>query len=264
MDNNNSNSDLPSTDYVGEINIQNVSIPCAVLYPESENPKRVLVQREIVGLLTGNKKGGFDRYLKPKNLQEYIPEKFKSKFLTESTISFKLKGRIAQGFDATDLIDICEMYLNAKNDGKLLTTQLHLARQAEIIILAFAKTGIIAIVDEVTGYQEVRARRSLEQILEKFISKELNKWAKTFPDEFYKEMFRLREWQYIPFSVKRPSYVGKLTNNIVYSRLAPGILEELRIKNPVTDKGYRKHRLFQWLTEDVGHRVLFLLRLVSF
>ena len=46
--------------------------------------------------------------------------------------------------------------------------------------------------------------------------------------------------------------MGKYTNNLVYERLAPGILEELKRKNPKTKSGYRKHKHFQWLTEDVG------------
>jgi hypothetical protein len=113
--------------------------------------------------------------------------------------------------------------------------------------------GIIALVDEATGFQEIRSRKALEEILEQFIAKDLRKWAKTFPDEFYKEMFRLRNWQYVPFSVKRPGVVGRYTNDLVYERLAPGVLEELKRKTPKTPAGHRKHRFFQWLTEDVGH-----------
>lgn len=35
--------------------------------------------------------------------------------------------------------------------------------------------------------------------------------------------------------------------------LPPGVLEELREKNPVTPRGYRKHRHHQFLTEDIGN-----------
>ncbi len=34
------------------------------------------------------------------------------------------------------------------------------------------------------------------------------------------------------------------------------MLGELRRLNPPTDKGYRKHRHHEWLTEDVGHPAL--------
>ena len=64
--------DIPIAEYTGTVDIGDKKIPCAVLYPDSENPIRVFWQREIVGYLTGNKKGGFDRYLQPKNLQPFF------------------------------------------------------------------------------------------------------------------------------------------------------------------------------------------------
>ncbi len=79
------------------------------------------------------------------------------------------------------------------------------------------------------------------------------KWAKRFPDEFYKQLFRLRGWQYSPFSVKRPVFVGKLTNYLIYEQLPDGVLEELRHKNPKDEKGRRKHRHHQFLTEDIDN-----------
>jgi hypothetical protein len=57
-------------------------------------------------------------------------------------------------------------------------------------------------------------------------------------------------------SVKRPLYVGRLTNDLVYERLAPGILEELQSRNPRDDKGRRQHKHHQLLTDDVGHPAL--------
>lgn len=120
-------------------------------------------------------------------------------------------------------------------------------------VLMLRHNGIIALVDEATGYQYDRARDALEKILDKFISKELRKWAKTFPDEFFENMFRLRGWQYVPFSVKRPGVVGKYTNDLIYERLAPGVLEELKRLTPRDERGRTKHRFFQRLTENVGH-----------
>jgi hypothetical protein len=119
-----------------------------------------------------------------------------------------------------------------------------------------AKVGIIALVDEVTGYQEVRDREALQKILELYLLKEFAAWAKRFPDDFYKELFRLRGWNWNKLSVARPGYVGKLTNDLVYERLAPGILDDLKRKNPRTESGNRKVRHHQWLTEDVGHPAL--------
>ena len=98
-----------------------------------------------------------------------------------------------------------------------------------------------------------RDRDALNMILEAYIAKELLPWAKQFPDEFYRQLFRLRGWQYSPMTVKRPQYVGKLTNELIYDKLPPGVLNELREKNPRTAKGHRKHKFHQFLTEDIGH-----------
>jgi len=162
-------------------------------------------------------------------------------------------GKLAVGYEATILVDLCDAVLDARDAEVLKGKQLIVAKQCEILTRAFAKVGIIALVDEATGYQEIRSRYALERILDKFISKELLKWAKTFPDKFYEQMFKLRDWQYIPFSIKRPGVVGRYTNDLVYERLAPGVLEELKRITPRDAKGRTKHRFFQRLTEDVGH-----------
>ena len=121
---------------------------------------------------------------------------------------------------------------------------------------ALAHVGIAGLIDEATGYQEVRDKRALQAILDKYLRKELAAWAKRFPDEFYKEMFRLRGWRWESMSVKRPSVVGTYTNDLVSERLAPGILEELQNRNPKDERGYRKGHHHRFLTDDVGHPAL--------
>jgi hypothetical protein len=85
--------------------------------------------------------------------------------------------------------------------------------------------------------------------------KEFAAWAKTFPDEFYHEIIRLKGWATIQIN-KRPSVIGRYTNDIVYERLAPGILSELQNKNPVLDSGHRRVRHHQFLTDEIGHPAL--------
>jgi hypothetical protein len=165
-------------------------------------------------------------------------------------------GKLAAGFEATALADICDSILEARKDGVLTPKQLLIAEQCEVLTRAFAKVGIIALVDEVTGYQEVRNKDALQAILDKYLRKELAAWAKRFPDEFYKEMFRLKGWEWNPMSVKRPGVVGKYTKDIVYERLAPGILKELEARNPKNEKGHRRGKHHQLLTDDVGHPAL--------
>ena len=125
-----------------------------------------------------------------------------------------------------------------------------------VLMRGFARVGIIALVDEATGYEKVRAKFELAKILEKYIAEEYRAWTKTFTEKFYELMFQLRNWQYDPKSIKRPSVIGRYTNDIVYERLAPGVLHELQKKNPVTEKGYRKQKHHQWLTGEIGHPAL--------
>ena len=127
------------------------------------------------------------------------------------------------------------------------------ARSRYVLIRAFATVGIIALVDEATGYQAIRAKDSLSRILEAFIAKELQPWVKTFPDDFYKQLFRLRGLQYPNDFVRRPQYFGILTNDVIYKRLAPGVLEELKRVTPQDDNGRNKYKYFQRLTSNVGY-----------
>jgi len=166
------------------------------------------------------------------------------------------KGSIAHGIKAEIIPKICEIWLDADEEIKLGKRQKQIAQKAKIIIRALAHVGIVALVDEATGYQEVRNKEALQALLDAFLQKEFAAWAKRFPDEFYKEMFRLRGLAWNKLSVRRPLYIGRLTNDIVYERLATGILNELQGRNPRDEKGRRPQKHHQWLTDDIGHPAL--------
>ena len=91
--------------------------------------------------------------------------------------------------------------------------------------------------------------------MDAYLRKELAAWAKRFPDEFYKQIFRLRNCEWKGRMKNPPQAVAQYTKDIVYARLAPGIIEELERKNP-SENGRRRAKHHQWLTEDVGHPAL--------
>lgn len=62
-------------------------------------------------------------------------------------------GRTAYGYEATVLADICDFMLRARDDGILTARQELLAAQCEILARGFMHVGIVALVDEATGYQ---------------------------------------------------------------------------------------------------------------
>lgn len=165
-------------------------------------------------------------------------------------------GRSAFGYEATVLADFCDLLLEARKKNLLTPIQERYADTAEILVRGFARVGIIALVDEATGYQEVRDRHALQEILDTYLRKEFAAWAKRFPDEFYQEIFRLRGWVWKGMRVNRPSCVAQYTRDLVYARLAPGILAELEQRNPMTSYGYRSQKHHQLLTEEVGHPAL--------
>lgn len=253
---------LPRATHSGELKMGNVSIPCAVL----EDGTRVITQRGMFVALGMNKnpsKGqtaieNRPKFLSANNLTPFITEE-----LTRSwkPIPFRLskgsggyRGNIAFGYDAKILPLVCHAYLDAKEAGKLTRLQKHIAEAAKIITRGFSVVGIVALVDEATGYQEIRDRQALQEILRQYITGALYEWTKTFPMEFYKEIFRLKGWKWN--AGKMPGAVGGYTKDLVYSRLAPGVLQELERLNPPSDAGYRKHRHHQFLTREIGHPTL--------
>ena len=234
-----------------------IEIPCYVL----ENESRVLSQQgylESIGRASkakgGHGAGGVDNpapFLAARNLSPFIPDTLRG---STTPIPFQptTQGALAYGYLAISLPQVCEVYLKARDEGALLPSQQHIADRAEILIRGLAQVGIIALVDEATGYQDIRAKLALAKILEEFIAKELQPWTKTFPYEFYTEIARLKGWPPL-YSMKRPSVVGHYTNDIVYDRIAPGLLQELRSVNPTLPTGRRRQRHHQWFTPEVGH-----------
>jgi hypothetical protein len=251
-------SSLPRATHTGELKIGDLTIECAVL----EDGTRVLTQRDfmqVIGRMGRPRKrteldgDGRPAFLIAANLEQFIGSDLRKAW---NPILFRPKGsgNTAYGYRAELLPQVCNVYLDAADSGQLQPNQMGIAAQCKLLVRGFATVGIVALVDEATGYQEARDRDALHQILEAYIAKELLPWTKRFPDEFYKELFRLRGWQFSPMSPRKgPRFAGKLTNEIVYKRLPPGVLEELQEKNPKVGDGQRKYRHHQLLTLDIGN-----------
>lgn len=157
------------------------------------------------------------------------------------------------GYDATLLIDICNLLIECRELGILTPKQEEYARTAQIIISSVAKVGIIGLIDEATGYQHEREKDELQKLLRKYIAEELLPWQKRFPDIFYKELFRLNGWDYTLGNIKkRPGVIGTWTNKLIYEQLPKGVLENLKDKTPKSEAGNTLARYHQSLTPDIG------------
>ncbi|WP_222439756.1 P63C domain-containing protein [Alloacidobacterium dinghuense] len=247
----------------GQIHINGLDIDCVVL----SDGRRVISQR-AVGRALGRRRGGEDYYrrktgssggelpefLGAKNLNPFISDELR--MAVSKPIFYGDKGRVAYGIEAQLLPQICDVWLKARDHGALKTIQLPVAQRVEILMRGLAHVGIIALVDEATGYQEVRPKDALQAFLEKIIAKELAAWAKKFPDEFYENIYKLKNWPWPGMKKNRYSVVAYYTRDLVYERLAPGLLKELESKSPKNDSGNRTNKLHQWLTDDIGNPML--------
>lgn len=257
--------DVPQARAEGILNFGEVSIPCAVI-DTPEGPVRVLTQRGVFVALGRHKNPNTGQasiankpaFLAAKNLTPYITEELERSW---TPIRFKMKhsiggyqGNIAFGYRADILPMVCRVFLDAEADGKLLPSQKHISLHARMLLTGLGTVGIIGLVDEATGFQDERAKNALAQILEQFIAKELRRWVKTFPLDYFKELCRLRGVVFAP-NLQMPQYFGHLTNNVIYSRLAPGVLHELKRVNP-SENGKRRAKHHQHLSESIGNPAL--------
>lgn len=249
---------LPEARYAGVLSLGDAEIGCAVL----EDGTRLLTQSDMMRALgrarQAKGRGFYDAdvnlpaFLTAKNLKPFIPNDL---YVTSSQIEFLLpSGKKAFGYKAELLPQVCEVYLEARDAGALAPSQMHVAKQADVLVRALAKVGIVALVDEATGYQRDRGHDALRLLLERYIAEGLQKWIHTFPDSFFAELDRL--YDNAPTTPRsRPQYYGRFINKYVYDPIEHGYVKAELDKLNITDEGKRRARFHQWLTDD-GRTIL--------
>jgi len=234
------------------LRIGEIEIGCYVL----DDGRRVISQRALQTGIGMNMSGGAQRLLKMMGLfnAKGIPCKDLSSRISDP-IKFVTQGVIAHGYEATTLADMCDVILDARKAGILSPQRMRLADQCEILVRSFAKVGIIALIDEATGYQYDRPRRDLEQLLKKFLSENLVRYARTFPNDYFKHLCRLKGVE-LRNDMRLPQYFGHLTNDLIYRRIAPGLLKALKERR--AERGTPSNKLYWWTSEELGHPSLLL------
>lgn len=260
---------VPQATHTGKLRVGDIEFDCAVL--DDAEHTRVISETNFMEAMGMYRSGALSTRRAPtegssaqiplslayKNLKPFVDQHLSAEHFTPLAYRTPEGRLVTVGLPATIIPKICEVWIDADRAGALKRPrQQMIGRKSDILLRGFAHIGIIALVDEATGFQELRDREALQAILDKYLVAEHAKWAKRFPDEFYREMFKLRGWQWKGMKVNRPSVVGHYTNDVVWDRLAPGLLDELRRLNPKDDKGNRKTKHHQWLTEQVGHPAL--------
>ena len=240
----------------GSLNIGEAHLNCAVL----EDGSRIISRNAIFRAFKRTKRGRAKNEEREPNMPSFIDAKNLKPYISMDLMEVlkpieyvDVKGKPASGYKAEILPLLCDTYLKARAAKDLRPQQLALATISEILVRSFAKVGIVALIDEATGYQDIRKKDELITILKAYVQAELLPWTKRFPDEFYKELFRLKNIPYDPASVKRPQWIGMLTNKLIYKRLPPGVLEELKKRTPRNESGNRIAKFHQSLSPDIGN-----------
>jgi hypothetical protein len=231
----------PYSMFKGNLDLGPVNLECHVL----SDGKRVLTQREMVRVISGGRESG--------NLQRYLNRNplTKEGITSGSLIEFDVPGgKEAYGYEATLLVEICDKYIQADEQGLLRGSQKKLAKQAFAILRACAKVGIIALIDEATGYQQFRAKNALQLKLQAFIADEMQEWARMFPEEFWLELARLESVRYSPRS--RPLRWGRYVMMFVYDAVDSDVGKALRQRNPDPHFMQNHH---QWLKQHGRQKV---------
>lgn len=250
------NKKLKAT-HEGKVTIGENELSVAVL----EDGTRIITQSAVFRAFGRTKRGrakgdirvlNRPAFVDAKNLQPFIGDGLDAVLTTIKYIS--INDNITEGYNAEILPKLCKVYLDARENKKLVTQQLPLARASEILLIALSKVGITALVDEATGYQYEREQDELQQILKAYISEELLPWQKKFPDIFYKELFRLNGWDFTVKGIKkRPGVIGKWTRTLIYNELPKGVLNELEKNTPKNEKGKKTVHMHRLLTDDIGN-----------
>ena len=131
-------------------------------------------------------------------------------------IEFSIQGvvnKTVMGFEAETFLEICRAYVLALSAGALKTArQIEIAAKCSMFMSACAKVGLIALIDEATGYQYARADDALQVKLRAYLEKEMRPWEKTFPDELWVEFARLTNWK--GSVTQRPKYWGEAGHGV--------------------------------------------------
>lgn len=237
--------ETPTAEWAGILQIGDNELPCYVL----NDGRRVISRTGATSSLTGRKgrSGDLESYIGVGALQGYLPSEF-----ADHMIEFTLQGvkhKTVRGVTAESFCDLCTAYVRALEDGALQSDrQREIAAHAGMFLAASAKVGLLALIDEATGYQFDRAEDALRLKLKMFLEDEMRKWEKTFPDQLWAEFGRLTNWEGATNS-QRPKYWGKLVMELVYGYLDPDVAQWLKENAPKPRSGQNYH---QWLSSQYG------------
>ncbi|WP_265595618.1 P63C domain-containing protein [Verrucomicrobium sp. BvORR106] len=249
---------LPKSSHKGNFKKEfGFDVDCYVLNDRSKTP--VISQRGM-GRALGLSSGGSElpRFLATRAMTKHLGGELGSKL--SQPIKFQWIGGGGEGatpgdihgYDATLLIDLCRVIVQAEQAGDLGPRSKNVAIQAHVILNASAKAGIQGLVYALAGYNPTAAE--VIAAFKMYVQEEAKRYEKEFPPELYDQWYRLYDLPVLTNG--RPWYFKHFTERHIYRPLAQSngkILELTRALK--ANDGDRKKKLFQFLTE-IGTRAL--------
>lgn len=233
------------------ITLGGIEVPCYVL----EDGRRVIATNGVLDALEMARGGAMVKGMN--RLELFAAQNRLSPFVSKELLAriadpirFRIGNNTSHGFESDDLIDLAEAVIAADNAGVLQKQQRAIAHRCRVITSGLTRIGLIALIDEATGYQKRRDADELQKILTAYVLPEHRPWLQVVPEEFTDEIYRVYGWQRKAQN-RGPRYAGKLIRQLVYEKMPKPILPALDEQNP-SEKGYRKRKHHQFLTPKQG------------
>jgi hypothetical protein len=161
VESNSSNGlDLPMATHQGQMAVGELLLDCYVL----ADGRRVFHKRGMAKALGLKSEGGnaFIKTMQGKGLGSVLPEKLREKI--NNPINFKpLIRDLGHGYEADILVDVAKAIVSAANNGAVTRAQEPLVAQAKILVNAFAKIGVVALIDAIHCSRKTRVGETISR-----------------------------------------------------------------------------------------------------
>lgn len=233
----------------GPLKIMDAEIDCYILEDGTPILNKGKMMKAIGRQWKGTSRTDKPNFIGAVNLQPFVRPELDEQL---KGIDFYDGGRLMSGYHADTLVSVCTAYLEAREAGVLTKSQLPIAQKCEILLRSFAKVGIRALIYEQLGFEKFKNPEAFRILIESYLSDEIRKWSKEFPDELFWQMDRIYGNERTT-SRNRPMYYAKFLRKYIYEPLHQGeVLKKLDKKVPKDDKGRKKVRLHSAASEEVG------------
>lgn len=233
----------------GPIKIGGAELDCYVLEDGTPILNKGKMMKAIGRQWKGSSRTDLPNFIGAKNLTDFIRPELIGQL---EGIKFYDGARLIEGYHAETLVSVCNVYLEARQAGVLTPNQLPIAQTCELLMMAFAKVGITALIYEQLGFEKFKHPEAFRMLIDSYLSDEIRKWSKEFPDELFWQMDRIYGNERTT-SRNRPMYYANFLRKYIYSPIYEGaVLKRLDEKVPKDAKGRKKKRLHSAASEEVG------------